>query len=74
MSKFKNVELEFTTQVPTLDPNAEFYVVCDENGEPIGTNKSSWAIYDYNYDLTLIEERYNIIHFSSGNAALMYSR
>jgi len=74
MSKFKNIELEFTTQVPTLDPNADFFVICDENGTPIGTNKSSWAIYDYNYDLNLIEERYNIIHFSSGNCALMYSR
>lgn len=74
MSKFKNIELEFTTQTPTLDPNAEFFVICDENGVPIGTNKSSWAIYDYNYDLNLIEERYNIIHFSSGNCALMYSR
>ena len=74
MSKFKNIELEFTTQVPTLDPNANFFVICDENGTPIGTNKSSWAIYDYNYDLNLIEERYNIIHFTSGNCALMYSR
>jgi hypothetical protein len=74
MSKFKNIELEFTTQVPTLDPNADFFVVCDENGTPIGTNKSSWSVYEYNYDLNLIEERYNIIHFSSGNCALMYSR
>jgi len=74
MSKFKNIELEFTTQTPSLDPNAEFFVICDDNGVPIGTNKSSWAIYDYNYDLNLIEERYNILHFSSGNCALMYSR
>ncbi len=74
LSKFKNIELEFTTQVPTLDPEAEFNIICDENGAPIGTNKSSWAIYEYNYDFNLIEERYNIVHFTSGNCALMYSR
>tara|TARA_B100001063_G_scaffold246432_1_gene285553 strand:- start:4607 stop:6289 length:1683 start_codon:yes stop_codon:yes gene_type:complete len=74
MSKFKNIELEFTTQIPTLDPNASFNVICDENGTPIGVNKSTWQIYDYNYDLTIIEERYNILHFVSGNCGLMYSR
>ena len=74
MSKFKNIEFEFTTQVPALDPTADFFTVCDDNGVPIGTNKSSWSVCDYNYDLNIIEERYNIVHFSSGNCALMYSR
>jgi hypothetical protein len=74
MSKFKSIEFEITTQVPPVDPNSTFFTVCDDNGVPIGTNKSAWSVYDYNYDLTVIEERYNILHFTSGNCALMYSR
>ena len=31
-------------------------------------------IYDYNYNLTVFEERFNVITFMSGNAGLMYAR
>lgn len=74
LSKFKNIELEFNTEVPTLDPSANFYTICDEEGNPIGVNKVSWAIYNYNYDIHIMEERYNMITFASGNCGLMYSR
>jgi hypothetical protein len=74
LSKFKNIELEIITHVPTLDPKAQFYTICDENGNVIGINKTSWVIFDYNYDLTVFEERYNILSFASGNCGLMYSR
>ena len=74
LSKFKNIEFEFTTEVPTLDDKASFYTICDDEGNPIGVNKSSWAIYNYNYDLTVHEERYNVVVFASGNCGLMYSR
>ena len=29
---------------------------------------------NYNYDLTVHEERYNVVVFASGNCGLMYSR
>jgi hypothetical protein len=74
LSKFKNIEFEFNTEVPTLDPSANFYTICDDDGTPIGVNKVSWAIYNYNYDLHVMEERYNMITFASGNCGLMYSR
>ena len=75
MSKFKNIQFEFSTFVPPLDPNAQVYVICNPNGgNPIGVNKPTWIIYDYNYDLTIFEERYNIITFTSGNVGLMYAR
>ena len=74
MSKFTNVELEFTTYIPVLDPSATFTTICNDNGIPIGTNKTSWSIYDYAFDLTVFEERYNILHFQSGNAALKFAR
>ena len=75
LSKFKNIEFEFTTYQPPLDPSAQVYTVCNQlNGDVIGINKPTWRVYDYNYDLTVLEERFNVLTFSSGNAALMYAR
>jgi len=75
MSKFKTIELEFTTITPVLDPSAAFYQICDPvTRTVIGVNKPSWIIYDYNFDLTVMEERYNVLTFMSGNAALDYAR
>ena len=75
MSKFSTIELEFTTYPPPLDPSANYYTICDpETGIPIGVNKPQWRIYDYNYDLTVLEERYNVLTFIGGNCALMYAR
>jgi hypothetical protein len=75
MSKFSTIELEFVTHLPPLDPMAQFYTICDpETGIPVGVNKPQWRIYKYNYDLTVLEERYNVITFIGGNCALMYAR
>lgn len=74
MSRFSLVEMEFSTIVPPADPDAKTLTICNpETGELIGVNKSSWNIYDYNYDLTLFEERMNMVHFIGGNASLMYA-
>ena len=73
-SKFSTIELEFSTYAPPLDPSANFYTICDPVIGPIGVNKPNWRIYDYNYDLTVLEERYNVITFIGGNCALMYAR
>ena len=75
MSKFSTIELEFSTYPPPLDPSANFYTICDpETGIPVGVNKPQWRIYQYNYDLTVLEERYNVLTFIGGNCALMYAR
>ncbi len=80
-SKFSNVQFEFTTFYPPLDPQAEFLTICDTQVDPltkapipIGVNKPIWRIYDYNYDLVILEERYNVVTFMSGNVGLMYAR
>ena len=31
-------------------------------------------LYEYSYNLTLVEERYNIVRFVSGQAGLLYAR
>jgi hypothetical protein len=74
-SKFSNVQFEFTTFYPPLDPSANFLTICDPATRlPIGVNKPTWRIYDYNYNLVVLEERYNVVTFMSGNAGLMYAR
>jgi len=74
-SKFSNIQLEFSTFYPQLDPSAQFLTICDPStGIPIGVNKNVWNIYDYNYNLTVFEERFNVVTFFSGTAGLMYAR
>lgn len=74
MNRFSKIELEFTTTTPFLDNLAQVINVCDpETGAIIGTNKPSWRIYEYNYDLHFFEERINILTFIGGNCGLMYA-
>lgn len=75
LGKFENIELEITTYVPRIDEeNSAFNVICDENGNAIAVNKSNWRLYEYTYNLVLFEERYNVLSFIGGNAALLYAR
>ena len=74
LSKFSNIEFEINTTTPPLDENAKILTVCDSNGDIIGIKKPIWNIYKYTYDLTILEERYNILKFESGTAGLVYTR
>jgi hypothetical protein len=74
MSRFNNIELEFNTIIPSLDPLAQSLAICDpDTGTIIGINKPTWRIYDYNYNLYLFEERINMVKFIGGNAGLLYA-
>ena len=72
LSRFKNIEFEFNTLIPSIDPSGETIVVCDEEGGVIGTVDKE--LYLYTYTMYLFEERYNILRFTSGNAGLLYAR
>ena len=74
LSKYQNIEFEFSTIIPPRDPNAQSLTICDENGEVVAINKPNWRIYEYTYDLTIIEESYNILTFTSGNCGLMFAK
>jgi hypothetical protein len=75
LGKFKNIELEFTTFVPQTNTTQNAYqVICDGNGGAIGITKSNWQLYEYNYNLTIYEERYNILSFIGGNCGMLYAR
>jgi len=74
MSRFNNIELETVTITPPVDPNAQSLVICDpQSGNVIGINKPTWRIYDYNYNLIVYEERYNVVNFIGGNCGLLYA-
>ena len=74
MNRFNQIEFEFTTIIPQLDPLAQSLTICDpETGDIIGINKPTFRIYDYNFNLVLFEERINMVTFVGGNAGLMYA-
>jgi hypothetical protein len=74
MSRFQQIELEFNTITPQVDPLAQVLTICDpESGDIIGINKPTWRIYDYNYNLTLFEERINVVIFVGGNCSVQFA-
>ena len=72
MMKFNNITFEFTT----IDPYREMSSVIntnnineifDENNETkYCLDESAYRDLDYNYNLHIMEERYNILQFSNG--------
>jgi len=75
LSKFKTVELELTTFVPLLDlQNNNFRITCNEEGEVIATSAPTWRLYEYNYNMKLFEERYNVLSFVGGYCGLLYAK
>ena len=74
MSRFSNIQLEFSTIYPPFDPYAQVLTICDPNsGQIVGVNKPTWRVYDYNYDMYFMEERINMVVFVGGNAGLLYA-
>ena len=75
LSKFRTVELEITTFVPPFDiQNSQYNILCGPDGNPIGTTKLNWQLFEYNYNLKVFEERYNILSFVGGNCGMLYAR
>jgi hypothetical protein len=74
MNKFKHVEFEYNTIEPPIDPSANIINICDASGNIIGVRKSTTDLYEYNYDLRVFEERYNVIIITSGNIGLKWAK
>ena len=74
MSKFKSIELELSTYVHQFDSNSSYDTICDSDGNVVGVNKQNWRLFEYNYNMTLFEERYNVLSFVGGNCGLLYAR
>lgn len=73
MSKFKNIDLEFSTIEPPLSPFARVQTICDGDGNIIGINKPNNGIFDYNYDLILFEEKVNMLTFVGGRVSVYFA-
>lgn len=75
LSKFSTIQFEITTIQPPLDANVQFTTICDPiTGEVVATNMPQSSIYRYQYNLVIMEERYNILTIQNGLAGLEYTR
>ena len=74
MSKFTDVQFDVKTIQPTLNAEAAFTAICTPDGTIVGTTMPSGGIYNYTYDLVVLEERFNILKFTSGMAGLEFAR
>ena len=75
LSKFRTVELELTTFLPPLSGSggAQTDVVCI-NAMPVGlVDKPSWMLYEYGYNVHVMEERHNVLSFVNGHCALQFA-
>jgi len=73
LSKFTTIEFDYSINTPPKDISATVITLCARDGRFVGTREPD-RLYDYNYNLHVMEERYNILVFESGNASLMFSR
>lgn len=75
MSAIKNIELELSVFAPEVDTlNSQFRITCDDNGNVLSTNQTNWRLYEYSYNATIFEERYNLVVFSGGSVGLALAR
>ena len=72
-NKFSKIELEITTLTPPLNNKKNYQTLCAADGTPIGTSVQNNNTFKYNYDIVLMEERYNIVEFIGGNVGLAFS-
>ena len=74
-SKFTNIIFQFETIFPTLKEDVlQTLILNPRTNQPIGINKPVWRLYNYNYNLHVMEERFNILSFQSGMAGLKLTR
>jgi hypothetical protein len=75
LSKFKTVEMEINTFVPLYDlQNYDYKITCNGDGQVIATSAPTWRLYEYNYNMKLFEERYNVLSFVGGYCGLLYAK
>ena len=71
----KNIQLEVALFPPPRDlAGSTFAVTCDANGNPISATAPPSGIYQYTYNMTVYEERYNFIQFADGKVGPMLQR
>ena len=75
MSKFSTVEMEITTIQPSLNANFQFTAIRAPNtNEIVATQVPRSGIYNFQYNMVVMEERYNILSIQNGTAGLEFAR
>ena len=75
VNKFKKVFFEFNTiETPINSEGVNVEYICDLEGNAIGFRKSTAILNEYNFDLKIFEERYNIINITGGRLGLLHAR
>jgi len=74
MNAFKRFTLEFNTINPPPSDTPILDDICDDQGNIIGTRKTTWVLNKYNYDIAIFEERINKVIITSGMCGLLYAR
>ena len=76
MSRFHEVMMEFSTIQPfhtPFDASDNSPIICDEGAGIYGVSNPNWKDYNYNFDLHIMEERYNVLVFAGGMANLAFA-
>ena len=75
MNFFRTIEIEVTTYIPPLNQNGVNTEVICLQGVAVGiVNKPSWNLYEYGYNVLIMEERFNVLNFSGGSCGLQFCR
>jgi len=75
LSKFRTIEFEITTFIPPVDlQRSKYNTIYDCDGNPVGSSKMNWQLFEYSYNMKVFEERYNILSFIGGNCGMLYAR
>ncbi len=75
-NKWQYITFEFNTIQPPRSEadDATVDVLCDPSGAIIGVRKDLWTLNEYNFDLRVFEERYNVIEIQGGRIGLSIAR
>ena len=75
MNFFRTIEIEVTTYLPPLNQNGVNTEVMCLQGVAVGlVSKPSWNLYEYGYNVLVMEERFNVLSFSGGSCGLQFCR
>jgi hypothetical protein len=75
LNKFSKVSFEFNTLEPPVNPDPRLInIICDTNNNPIGFRKDNSDLNEFNYDLKVFEERYNMLIIMGGRGELLQAR
>ncbi len=75
VNKFKYVSFEFNTiDSPNSENQKLADLICDNQGNPLGFRKTVNKLKEYNFDLRVWEERYNMLIIQGGRLGLMNAK